>query len=131
MRYLLDTNICIALIKGVHGVREKVIEAGLENCLVSDITIAELYYGAAKSERPEHFDDVDFIVEHFEMLSIDPALERYGRLKHELEKQGQLIDDFDLLIGAVAKESGLVMVTHNTRHFSHIPDLMIEDWMSS
>jgi len=131
MRYLLDTNICIALIKGVHGVREKVIEAGLENCLVSDITIAELYYGAAKSERPEHFYDVDFIVEHFEMLSIDPALERYGRLKHELEKQGQPIDDFDLLIGAVAKESELVMVTHNTRHFSHIPDLVIEDWMPS
>ena len=129
MRYLLDTNICIALLKGVHGVREKVIEVGIENCLVSDITIAELYYGAAKSERQEHFDDVDFIVEHFGMLSIDPSLERYGRLKHELEKLGQPIDDFDLLIGAVAKESDLVMVTHNIRHFSHIPDLVIEDWL--
>ena len=89
-----------------------------------------MYYGAAKSERPEHFEDVDFIVQHFEILSIDPALEAYGRLKYQLEKQGQPIDDFDLLIGAIAKQSSLILVTHNTRHFSHIPELMIEDWLS-
>ena len=73
MQYLLDTNICIALIKDAPDVRRKIIDVGLENCLVPDIAVAELYYGAAKSERPEHFDDVDFIVQHFEMLSIDPA----------------------------------------------------------
>lgn len=130
MRYLLDTNICIALIKNVPGVREKIIQAGIENCLVPDIAVAELYYGAAKSERPEHFEDVDFIVQHFEMLSIDPALETYGRIKHELEKQGRPIDDFDLLIGAVAKQSNLTLVTHNTKHFVHIPDLLLEDWIA-
>ena len=130
MQYLLDTNICIALIKGHPGIRAKILTIGLENCFVPDISIAELYYGAAKSERPEHFEDVDFIVQHFEILSIDPALEAYGRLKHQLEKQGQPIDDFDLLIGAIAKQSSLVLVTHNTRHFLHIPELMIEDWLS-
>ena len=130
MQYLLDTNICIALIKGIAGVREKIIDVGLENCFVPDIAIAELYYGAAKSERTEHFEDVDFIVQHFEMLSVDPALEIYGRLKHQLEKQGQPLDDFDLLIGAVAKQSGLVLVTHNLKHFAHIPDLEIEDWLA-
>ena len=101
MQYLLDTNICIALIKGIAGVREKIISVGLENCFVPDIAIAELYYGAAKSERTEHFEDVDFIVQHFEMLSVDPALEIYGRLKHQLEKQGQPID-FGLLEAADA-----------------------------
>ena len=95
-----------------------------------DIAVAELYYGAAKSERPEHFEDVDFIVQHFEMLSIDPALEPYGRLKHELEKMGRPIDDFDLLIGAIAKQSNLTLVTHNTRHFSHIPDIRLVDWIA-
>ena len=130
MRYLLDTNICIALIKDVPDVRRKVIDVGLENCLGPDIAVAELYYGAAKSERPEHFDDVDFIVQHFEMLSIDPALETYGRLKHELEKQGCPIDDFDLLIGAIAKQSNLTLVTHNTKHFSRIPDILLEDWIA-
>ncbi len=130
MQYLLDTNICIALIKGHLGIRAKILAIGLENCFVPDISIAELYYGAAKSERPEHFEDVDFIVQHFEILSIDPALEAYGRLKYQLEKQGQPIDDFDLLIAAIAKQSSLILVTHNTRHFSHIPELMIEDWLS-
>ena len=130
MQYLLDTNICIALIKNVPGVREKIIRAGIENCLVPDIAVAELYYGAAKSERPEHFDDVDFIVQHFEMLSIDPALETYGRLKHELEELGRPIDDFDLLIGAIAKQSNITLVTHNTKHFSHIPGIVLEDWIA-
>ena len=130
MRYLLDTNICIAMIKNVPGVREKILGVGVENCLVSDITVAELYYGAAKSERPEHFEDVDFILQNFEMLSIDPSLETYGKLKHELERQGLPIDDFDLLIGAIARDSKLVVVTHNTRHFARIPDIVIEDWIN-
>ena len=129
MQYLLDTNICIALIKNAPDVREKIIRVGIENCLIPDIAVAELYYGAARSERPEHFDDVDFIVQHFEMLSIDPALETYGRLKHELEKLGRPIDDFDLLIGAVAKQSNITLVTHNTKHFSHIPGIVLEDWI--
>ena len=129
MQYLLDTNICIALIKNAPDVREKIIRVGIENCLIPDIAVAELYYGAAKSERPEHFDDVDFIVQHFEMLSIDPALETYGRLKHELEMAGRPIDDFDLLIGAVAKQSTITLVTHNTRHFSHMPGIVLEDWI--
>ena len=130
MQYLLDTNICIALIKDAPDVRRKIIDVGLENCLVPDIAVAELYYGAAKSERPEHFDDVDFIVQHFEMLSIDPALETYGRLKNELEKQECPIDDFDLLIGAIVKQSNLTLVTHNTKPFSHIPDIVLEDWIA-
>ena len=62
------------------------------------------------------------------MLSVDPALETYGRLKHHLEKQGLPIDDFDLLIGSVAKQSDLVLATHNLKHFSRIPDLVLEDW---
>ncbi len=130
MRYLLDTNICIAMIKGVPGIREKVLAVGLDNCLVSDITIAELYYGAAKSGRTEHFNDVDFIVQHFEMLSVDPALEIYGNLKSDLEKKGLPIDDFDILIGSIAKYFGLTMVSHNVRHFSHIPNLALEDWLA-
>ncbi len=129
MRYLLDTNICIALIKGYPGVREKILEVGMDNCRVADITVAELYYGAAKSGRMDHFADVDFIVEHFQMLSIDPVLETYGRIKSDLEKLGVPIDDFDLLIGAIAKSFNLVTVTHNTKHFARIPDLELEDWL--
>ena len=49
MKYILDTNVCISLLKGKGGVRNKVIEVGMENCYVSEITLAELYYGAAKS----------------------------------------------------------------------------------
>ena len=127
-KYLLDTDICIALIKNKGRIREKVIEVGRGNCFVSDITIAELYYGAAKSERPEHYDDVAFIASHFGVLSIDSSLEAYGRIKWNLEKNGVPLDDFDLLIGASAIGMGLVMVTHNQKHYMRIPNIHLEDW---
>ena len=128
--YLLDTDICIALIKNKGGIREKVIEVGRRKCCVSSMTLAELYYGAAKSERAEHYDDVSFVASIFEVVPIDPSLERYGRTKWLLEKQGNPLDDFDLLIGTSAVERGLVMVTHNQRHYLRIPNIQLEDWFS-
>lgn len=127
-KYLLDTDICIALIKNRGGIREKIIEVGFGNCCVSDITLAELYYGAAKSERPEHYDDVAFIAGHFEVVPIGPSLKEYGRTKWILEKQGTPLGDFDLLIGTSSVQQNLIMVTHNQRHYARIPDIQLEDW---
>lgn len=127
-RYLLDTDICIELIKHNEYVLDKVEAVGVENCFVTDITIAELFYGAAKSARPDHFDDVDNILQSFDLKPLLPSLRLYGENKALLEKNGHMIGEFDLLIGSCAVFHDLIMVTSNLKHFDHIPDIKLEDW---
>ena len=92
MKYLLDTNICISLLKNQYGIREAILNVKVRNCFVSEITIAELYYGASKSNnREERVKDVDFIVSHFGIVPIFRALPLYGDLKAKLEKDKQLL----------------------------------------
>lgn len=66
-KYILDTTVCIALIKGNKKVLDTVYEKGRSNCSVSEITIAELLYGASKSGNPSHFNDVQYILDAFWM----------------------------------------------------------------
>lgn len=85
-QYLLDTNICISLLKDVYGIRQKVMGVGLSNCYVSEITIAELFYGASKSNRKEErIQDVFEILKIFKVLPIYHSLELYGDVKAHLE----------------------------------------------
>ena len=127
--FLLDTNICISMLKNKYGIREHIINVGYKNCYVSEITIAELYYGASKSNRREdHIKDVEFIANNFEILPIFPVLELYGDIRAELEQQGNPIDDFDILIGSTALINQLVMVTDNVRHLGRLPNIIIENW---
>jgi len=129
-KYLLDTNICIFLLKNKYGIRESVIKANPENCFVSEITIAELYYGASKScMKRERLKDVDFIVEKFTILPIYPVLPLFGDIRARLEDNGKRIDDFDLLIGATAIHNKLVMVSDNIKHLARLPDIKIENWV--
>ena len=127
-QYLLDTDICIELIKHNERVLDKVEAVGEENCFVTDITIAELFFGAAKSARPDHFDDVDNILQSFDLKPLLPSLRLYGENKALLEDQGRMIGEFDLLIGSCAVYHNLIMVTSNLKHFNHIPNIQLEDW---
>ena len=127
-QYLLDTDICIEIIKHNERVLDKVEAVGEENCFVTDITIAELFFGAAKSARPEHFDDVDNILQSFDLKPLLPSLRLYGENKALLEDQGRMIGEFDLLIGSCAVYHDLIMVTSNLKHFDHIPHIHLEDW---
>ena len=127
-QYLLDTDICIEIIKHNERVLDKVEAVGEENCFVTDITIAELFFGAAKSARPEHFDDVDNILQSFDLKPLLPSLRLYGENKALLEDQGRMIGEFDLLIGSCAVYHDLIMVTSNLKHFDHIPHVHLEDW---
>jgi len=127
-QYLLDTDICIEIIKHNERVLDKVEAVGGENCFVTDITIAELFFGAAKSARPEHFDDVDNILQSFDLKPLLPSLRLYGENKALLEDQGRMIGEFDLLIGSCAVYHDLIMVTSNLKHFDHIPHIHLEDW---
>ena len=127
--YLLDTCVCIALIKGQTSVVESVRRVGVDNCKISEVTLAELLFGAFKSVRKDHFDDVDLIKSLFEQYPITDSLREYGDIRWQLEHSGNKIDHFDLLIGATALHEGLTIVTGNVNHFSRIPGLRIENWM--
>ena len=127
-QYLLDTDICIELIKHNERVLDKVEAIGADHCFVTEITIAELFYGAAKSGRPEQFNDVEYILQSFDLKPLLPSLRLYGENKAILEDKGQMIGEFDLLIGSCAVHNNLVMVTSNLKHFDHIPNITLEDW---
>ena len=130
--YLLDTNICIFLLKNQCGIREAVIKAKPSNCYVSEITIAELYFGASKSnQKMERLKDVDFIVRKFKILPIFPSLPIYADIRAELEEKGKRLDDFDLLIGAAALHNKMTVVTDNTKHLGRIPNIQIENWVNT
>ncbi len=127
-QYLLDTDICIEIIKHNGRVLDKVESIGEENCFVTEITIAELFYGAAKSGQPEQLEDVSYILQAFDLKPLLPSLRLYGENKALLEEQGRMIGEFDLLIGSCAVYHNLVMVTSNLKHFDHVPDIELEDW---
>ena len=127
-QYLLDTDICIELIKHNERVLDKVEAIGADHCFVTEITIAELFYGAAKSGRSEQFNDVEYILQSFDLKLLLPSLRLYGENKAILEDKGQMIGEFDLLIGSCAVHNNLVMVTSNLKHFDHIPNITLEDW---
>ena len=127
-KYLLDTNVLISMFKNKGNVRKFIKETGKNNCFVSEISIAELFYGAAKGGRRENFKDIELVLQMFEVLPIYPYLESYGKIKALLEAQGQRIDDFDILIGVTALRNGYTMVTANVKHLSRIPNLNIVNW---
>lgn len=128
-KYLLDTNVCIELLRGNKLVRKRIEEVGPQNCRISEITVAELYYGACKSERSfEKKQDIRFVLEIFDLVLMSPALAVYGEIKTFLEQKGNRIDEFDLLIAASAIEGGYILVTNNTKHIHRIPGLLVEDW---
>ena len=77
-QFLLDTDICIELIKQNERILDKVESVGADHCFVTEITIAELFYGAAKSGRPDHFNDVDYILQSFDLKPLLPSLRLYG-----------------------------------------------------
>ena len=127
--YLLDTNICISILKNKNNTRQKVAKVGLEHCFISEITLAELYYGASKSgNKANRIKDVAFFENKMKVIPIYDCLEIFGDAKAYLESQGTRVDDFDLLIGATAVKNNYVMVTDNLKHLGRIPNIQITNW---
>lgn len=116
-RYLLDTNICIYFIKGLYRLDEKFVEVKQENCFISEMTVAELKYGVENSKTVELMRPVvEAFIPKFAIIPIYDSLDIYAFEKAKLRKQGILIDDFDILIGATAIAHNMVMVTNNVNH---------------
>ena len=129
-KYLLDTNICIFFLQGKYGVKEKIQEAGRKNCYISEITIAELLYGAAYSNSEKHRHDVEILLESLTVVPIYDSLPTYATTKAYLRREGQMIEEFDMLIGSSAVHHGYVMITENVDHFKRIPGIEIECWVT-
>lgn len=127
-KYLLDTCTCIAIIKKIPNVLTHLRQVGIDECKISDITLAELFFGAYKSGRSEHFDDVVEIMGLFEQYRIN-YLKKYGEIRWMLESKGMKIGDMDMFIAATALEEDLIVVTGNVEHFSRISGLKVENWM--
>lgn len=129
--YLLDTNICVFFLRKQYAISEKLKQAGLRNCYISEITVGELLYGAFCSQHKEkHIKQIDEFVGLFIVKPIYPVLSVFAEEKAKLRKQGLLIDDFDLLIGATALKYDMTLVTENIKHLSHINGLHLENWIS-
>ncbi len=127
--YLLDTNIVIFLFKGRFQLDEKIDSVGNDNCFISEISLAELLYGAEKSNRSEyHHNLIATFLQKIQVLPIFGTLDIYAKEKARLEKAGTRLDDFDLLIGATAIGNDLTLVTNNTAHFQRMDNIKLEDW---
>lgn len=128
-KYLLDTNICIFFLKGKFELIDKIASVGLENCYVSEITVAEMRFGASNSEKiVENRHKIDAFEADIIVVPIYPALDLYANEKARLRKMGTPIDNFDLLIGVTSVVNDFVMVTNNTQHFARIQQITLEDW---
>ena len=129
MNYLLDTNICIYFLKGRYGLVSKIEETGFDNLFISEITVAELKFGAEKSAHPnKNRPVINKLIDKFKQLPIYSALDIYAKEKARLRKEGTIVDDLDLLIGATAIVNDMVLVTNNEKHFSRLQNIKIENW---
>ncbi len=130
--YLLDTNICIYIIKKrPASVREKFEALEIGRIGMSIITYGELYYGTQKSTHPKKTRRLLQKLERF----IPPlplptdAAQCYGEIRNQLEKQGKSIGNNDLWIAAHALAMELTLVTNNQKEFSRVPKLKLENWV--
>lgn len=130
MKYLLDTSICIYYFKGKYNLLDKLNETGFENCAISEVTLAELIYGAENSQnREKNFNIIEKFSEQILILPIMDAVYIYGKEKSRLRKRGTMISDLDLLIGSTAVSRSMIMVTRNVKEFDRIRDIKIENWI--
>jgi tRNA(fMet)-specific endonuclease VapC len=128
-KYLLDTNICAYFLNGKFDLEAKIDKAGFENCCISEITIAELKYGVAKSaHREKNRKTLEIFQLKFDILPIFPALDIYATEKARLKIKGKILDDFDLLIGSTAIFHNLILVTKNVSDFDRLEGISLEDW---
>lgn len=135
-RYLLDTNICIHLMKGDFDLADKVQQVGLRNCFISELTIAELLYGIANSAPDRQASNRQKLEKFLRLfpkarrLALADVLETYAAQKAQLKRIGRLQGEFDMLIGSTALAYGLSLVTRNTRHFADMLGIVLEDWIA-
>lgn len=131
LAYMLDTNICIYVMKNhPEQLRAKFNQLAEALC-ISSITVGELHYGAEKSaRRADNLLRIAHFTARLDVLPFDSkAATHYGQLHAELERAGTPCGAHDMQIGAHARSEGLIVVTNNMREFSRMPGLRVENWV--
>jgi tRNA(fMet)-specific endonuclease VapC len=126
-RFLLDTNIIIALFAGDHAIHIRILKA--DEVFVPSIALGELYFGASKSHRiQENIMLIDRFAKDSAILACDAeTARRYGEIKGHLKEKGRLIPENDIWIAAIAQQNDLVLVTRDT-HFISVTHIKKETW---
>lgn len=132
MKYLLDTNVCIAVLRGNPKVIEHLQTLRPEDCGVSTITVFELLSGVERCRHPERERaKVEALLAPLHLLPFDgEAAIRAAEIRGHLERLGQIIGPYDLLLASQALALEVTFVTRNTKEFSRVAGLALEDWES-
>lgn len=131
LRYMLDTDTCIYVMKRLPpGLSERFNTLAGELCM-SCMTLAELHFGAEKSaRRVDNLRELENFAARMEVLPFTTAAAaHYGQLRAHVERAGTPVGSFDLLIGAHARAEGLIVVTNNVREFARLPGIQVETWI--
>lgn len=130
MTYLLDTNVCIAAMRGNRQVVHELSTRSPEDCAVSMVSVFELFAGVFRCQNPEREGlKVSTFLEPFHLLPFDwDSAMKAAEIRHHLEKIGMKIGPYDLQLSGQALSLDLILVTHNTREFVRVDGLRIEDW---
>lgn len=130
MSYLLDTNVCVDVLKGHPQVCARLEAISPADCAISSVTAFELETGVCRCSQPER--ERKKLERLFAVIAVLPfdaeAAEKAAQVRHELESVGQKIGPYDLLIAGHALSAGLILVSNNSREFSRIPTLRLNDW---
>jgi tRNA(fMet)-specific endonuclease VapC len=131
IKFLLDTNIVIYVLKKRPLGVLKIFNANASRMAISSITLSELIYGAEKSANiTKNLEAIEDFVSHLEVLPYDArASQHYGQIKAALEKKGKIIGENDIHIAAHAISQGLILVTNNLKEFKRVPNLALENWV--
>jgi tRNA(fMet)-specific endonuclease VapC len=131
LQYILDTDICIYVIKTYPPKLAERFNRLAQQLCISSITLCELFYGAEKSaNRLKNLEAIDHFRARLDVLTFsEKAAAHYGQMRTELERSGKPVGSHDMLIGAHARSEGLIVVTNNVREFGRMPGVRVENWV--
>jgi tRNA(fMet)-specific endonuclease VapC len=133
LKYLLDTNIVIYVLKRRPAAILNIFNTNASRMAISSITLSELMYGAEKSVHVDkNLEAIEEFISHLDVLPYDAkASLHYGQVKASLEKKGEIIGENDIHIAAHTISQGLILVTNNLREFKRVSNLALENWIDS
>ena len=131
LKYLLDTNIVIYVLKRRPKEVLKIFNTNASRMAISSITLSELIYGAEKSSNADkNLEAIEEFISHLEVLPYEAkASQHFGQIKAALERKGEVIGENDIHIAAHAISQGLILVTNNLREFKRVTNLALENWV--
>ncbi len=131
LRYMLDTDLCIRVLRDRPASARERFNREARGLCISTVSLHELLYGAERSARPDHYRvEVARFAARLQVLAFDAdAAAHAADIRATLEKSGQAIGSYDLMIAGHARSRGLVAVTGNLREFMRVDGLRCEDWL--